>query len=242
MQDGSDSLVSWLVQIPGKIITELSVRRFDHQETGDLEGARAPPAAEGDWCWCTVGKHRYPLSLEEGQRSCSQATYHRHGNTPLGACHWRTDSRHFYNIVTATLSFARFVCTQEEESNAALDHCRWRAIRWQTSGYATWFTARGAHWWRHNSETITYREKRRPPRPMKSSEISNGENHIAVRQLLQNRKLHHLWRHNLGSRWKLQKNGSRENFIIGAFYNITKNQDNPIKTVGRDSFFEPQNP
>ena len=35
---------------------------------------------------------------------------------------------------------------------------------------------------------------------------------------------------------------ARENFIIGAFYNITKNQDNPIKTVGRDSFFEPQNP
>jgi len=24
---------------------------------------------------------------------------------------------------------------------------------------------------------------------------------------------------------------------IGAFYNITKNQHNPIKTVGRDSFF-----
>ena len=35
---------------------------------------------------------------------------------------------------------------------------------------------------------------------------------------------------------------ARENFSNGAFYNITKNQDNPIKTVGRDSFFEPQNP
>jgi len=35
---------------------------------------------------------------------------------------------------------------------------------------------------------------------------------------------------------------ARENFSIGAFYNVTKNQDNPIKTVGRDSFFEPQNP
>ena len=34
----------------------------------------------------------------------------------------------------------------------------------------------------------------------------------------------------------------RENFSIGALYNITKYQDNPIKTVGRDSFFEPQNP
>jgi len=30
---------------------------------------------------------------------------------------------------------------------------------------------------------------------------------------------------------------TRENFSIGAFYNITNNQDNPIKTVGQDSFF-----
>jgi len=34
---------------------------------------------------------------------------------------------------------------------------------------------------------------------------------------------------------KLQKI-ARENFSIGALYNITKNQDNPMKTVGRDSF------
>jgi len=33
---------------------------------------------------------------------------------------------------------------------------------------------------------------------------------------------------------------ARENFSIGAFYNITKNQDNPIKTVGRDSFLSPK--
>jgi len=32
------------------------------------------------------------------------------------------------------------------------------------------------------------------------------------------------------------KKMARENFSIGAFYNITKNHDNPIKTVGRDSF------
>ena len=96
-------------------------------------------------------------------------------------------------------------------------------------------------WWRHNSETIRDREKRRPPRPMKSSELSNGENRIALWQLLQNQKLRHLWRHNLGSRWKLQKM-ARENFSIGAFYNITKNQDNPIKTVGRDSFLSPKTP
>ena len=35
-------------------------------------------------------------------------------------------------------------------------------------------------------------EKRRPPRRMKSSELSNGGNRIALRQLLQNRKLRHL--------------------------------------------------
>jgi len=33
-----------------------------------------------------------------------------------------------------------------------------------------------------------------------------------------------------------------ENFSIGAVYNITKNQDNPIKTVGRDSFLSPKTP
>jgi len=29
---------------------------------------------------------------------------------------------------------------------------------------------------------------------------------------------------------------------IGAFYNISKNQDNPIKTVGQDSFLSPKTP
>jgi len=76
---------------------------------------------------------------------------------------------------------------------------------------------------------------------MKSSELSNGENRIALRQLLQNRKLCHLWRHNLGSRQKLQKM-ARENFSIGALYNITKDQHNLIKTVGRDSFLSPKTP
>ena len=38
------------------------------------------------------------------------------------------------------------------------------------------------------------------------------------------------------------KKMARENFSIGAFCNITKNQDNPIKTVGRDSFLSPKNP
>jgi len=35
---------------------------------------------------------------------------------------------------------------------------------------------------------------------------------------------------------------AQENFSIGAFYNITKNQDNPIKTVGQDSFLSPKTP
>jgi len=34
----------------------------------------------------------------------------------------------------------------------------------------------------------------------------------------------------------------RQNFSITAFYTITKNQDNPIKTVGRDSFLSPKTP
>ena len=37
------------------------------------------------------------------------------------------------------------------------------------------------------------------------------------------------------------KKMARENFSTGALYNITKNQDNPINTVGRDSFWA-QNP
>ena len=76
---------------------------------------------------------------------------------------------------------------------------------------------------------------------MKSSELSNGENRIDLRQLLHNQKWRHWWRHNLGSRWKLQKM-ARENFSIGALYNITKNQDNPIKTVGGDSFLSTKTP
>jgi len=100
-------------------------------------------------------------------------------------------------------------------------------ISGEISGYATWFTAGGAIRIAHYDvigDVITRklwdREKRRPPRHMKSSELSNGEDRIALRQLLQNRKLPHLWRHNLGSRRKLQKM-ARKKFNIGAFYNIT---------------------
>jgi len=70
-----------------------------------------------------------------------------------------------------------------------------------TSGYATMVHGRGCnphrctttfanveitslwrHWWRHNSETIRDRQKRRPPRAMKSSELSSGENRQTNRQ------------------------------------------------------------
>jgi len=80
---------------------------------------------------------------------------------------------------------------------------RWR-IRGKTSGYATMVHGRGCnphrctttfanveitllwrHWWRHKSETIRDRQKRWPHRRMKSSELANGENRIALRQLLQ---------------------------------------------------------
>ena len=84
--------------------------------------------------------------------------------------------------------------------------------------------------WRHNSETMRDREKRRPPRPMKSYELSNGGNRIALQQLLQNGKWRHLWYHNLGSRRKLQKM-TRENFSIGAFYNIT-NKSSAVAEMG----------
>jgi len=35
---------------------------------------------------------------------------------------------------------------------------------------------------------------------------------------------------------------ARGNCSIGALYNMTKNQDNTIKTVGRDSFLTPKTP
>jgi len=46
----------------------------------------------------------------------------------------------------------------------------------------------------------------------------------------------------IGVQYTNCKKMARENFSIGAFYNITKNQDNSVKTVGRDSFLSPQTP
>ena len=131
----------------------------------------------------------------------------------------------------------------------------------KTSGYATMVHGRGCnmhrstttfanpeitslwhHWWCHNSETIRDREKRRPPRAMKSSELSNGENRIALRQLLQNLGNYVIYDVIIWVQDGNCKKMARENFSIGAFYNITKNQDNAIKTVGRDSFLSPKTP
>ena len=41
---------------------------------------------------------------------------------------------------------------------------------------------------------------------------------------------------------EIAKKMTRGNFSIDALYNIIKNQDNPIKTVGRDSFLNPKTP
>jgi len=40
---------------------------------------------------------------------------------------------------------------------------------------------------------------------------------------------------------EIAKNGSRE-FYYWCVLQYNQNQDNPIKTVEQDSFFEPQNP
>ena len=120
----------------------------------------------------------------------------------------------------------------------------------KTSGYATWFTAgRGCnphrslwrHWWRHNSKTVRDRENRRPPRRMKSSELpmvktaSLYDNFCKTGNYVIYDVI--IWVQD-GNCKKM----TRENFNVGAFYNITKNQDNPIKTVGRDSLFSPKTP
>ena len=80
------------------------------------------------------------------------------------------------------------ISTIQDEKSAAKFH-------YTTSGYATWFTAGGAIRIAHYdviNRKLRDTEKRRPPRPMKSSDLSNGENRIPLRQVLQNRKLRHL--------------------------------------------------
>ena len=74
---------------------------------------------------------------------------------------------------------------------------------------------------------------------MKSSELANGENRIAYDNFCKtgNDVIDDviIWVQD-GNCKKM----ARENFSIGAFYNITKNQVNAIKTIGRDIFFEPE--
>ena len=41
---------------------------------------------------------------------------------------------------------------------------------------------------------------------------------------------------------EIAKKMARQNFNIGALCNVTKNQDNPIKTVERDSFLSWKTP
>ena len=96
------------------------------------------------------------------------------------------------------------------------------------------------HWWRHNSETVRDREKRRPLRPMKSSELSKGENRIDLRQLLQNRKWRHLWRHNLGSRRKLQKKWLERILVLCVLQYNQKSRQSDQNCIGRDSFWAPK--
>jgi len=145
-----------------------------------------------------------------------------------------------FDFSTTTQCFGTYTTTILTSSYATMVHGRGCNPHRSTTTFANVeITSLWHHWWRHNLESTRERQKRRPPRAMKSSELSDGENRITLRQLLQNRKLRHLWRHNLGSRWKLQKKMAWENFSIGVFYNITKDQDNPIKTIRRD---KPQNP
>ena len=72
---------------------------------------------------------------------------------------------------------------------------------------------------------------------MKSSELSNGENrnfcktgNYVIDGVI-------IWVQD-GNCKKM----ARENFSIRALYSINKNQHNPIKTVGRDSFLSPKTP
>jgi len=70
---------------------------------------------EGEWCQCTVGKHRYPVGLEESQWLCSLVTCHWHGNTPLGAHHWRETIKNLFTVLAGpmvrySMVFSLFIC------------------------------------------------------------------------------------------------------------------------------------
>ena len=79
-----------------------------------------------------------------------------------------------------------------------------------------------------DGRAIAYSERER--------EFTFAKNRIALRQLLQNRN-YVIYDVIIWVQDGNCKKMAGENFSIGAFYNITKNQDNPIKTVERDKFF-----
>jgi len=72
---------------------------------------------------------------------------------------------------------------------------------------------------------------------------AGGAIRIALGQLSQTWKLRHYDVTDDDIIWVQDgncKKMARENFSISVFNNIIKNQDNPIKTVGRDSFLSPK--
>jgi len=79
------------------------------------------------------------------------------------------DSKKFYSTVKSTSGYATMVHGRECNPH-----------RCTTTFANVEITSLWRHWWRHNSESIRDRQKRRPPRTMKSSELSNGENRIAL--------------------------------------------------------------
>jgi len=71
--------MAWPEWIPNTITTESLAHRMDHHVTGeDLKGNHVYDLAEQDWCRCTIGQHRDPVTLQQGWRSQALATYHQH--------------------------------------------------------------------------------------------------------------------------------------------------------------------
>ena len=126
-----------------------------------------------------------------------------------------------------------------------------------TSGYATMVHGHGCNphrcsttfanveitsLWRHNSETMRDRQKTETTSPheivwaiqiMKTASLYDNfckTGNYVIDDVI-------IWVQD-GNCQKM----ARENFSIRALYNITKNQHNPIKTVGRDSFLSPKTP
>ena len=97
------------------------------------------------------------------------------------------------------------------------------------------------HWWRHNSETIRARQNGdhlAPWNPLSYPMVKTAslyDNFCKTGNYVIDDVI--IWFQD-GNCKKM----ARENFSIRALYNITKNQHNPIKTVGRDSFLSPKTP